>query len=125
MILKVYQNYISKQFLLTFMKTVFIFVTLAFILNIFEEINFFKDLDVSMGIPIFLTLLNIPSIIFEIFPFIFLIPTQFFFIKLIEQNENISFKNFGLVYKITNLLAVLSFSVGMIIVTIFIIYLQI
>ena len=48
MILKVYQNYISKQFLLTFIKTVFIFFALAFILNIFEEINFFKDLDVSI-----------------------------------------------------------------------------
>ena len=79
MIFKVYQNYISKQFLLTFVKTVIIFVTLAFILNIFEEINFFKDLDVSIGIPIFLTFLNIPSIIFEIFPFIFLITTQFFY----------------------------------------------
>ena len=67
MILKVYQNYVSKQFLLTFIKTVFIFVTLAFILNIFEEINFFKDLDVSMSVPVFLTFLNIPSIIFEIF----------------------------------------------------------
>ena len=120
MILKVYQNYISKQFLFTFMKTVFIFVTLAFILNIFEEINFFKDLDVSMGVPIFLTFLNIPSIIFEIFPFIFLITTQFFFIKLIEQNENISFKNFGLSNsKIIKLLALLSFLIGMILVTIF------
>ena len=120
MILKVYQNYISKQFLLTFVKTVLIFVTLAFILNIFEEINFFKDLDVSMGIPIFLTFLNIPSIIFEIFPFIFLISTQFFFIKLIEQNENISFKNFGLSNsRIIKLLALLSFLVGIIIVTIF------
>ena len=89
MIFKVYQNYISKQFLLTFVKTVFIFFTLAFILNIFEEINFFKDLDVSIGLPIFLTFLNIPSILFEIFPFIFLITTQLFFIKLIEQNENI------------------------------------
>ena len=120
MIFKVYQNYISKQFLLMFIKTVFIFVTLAFILNIFEEINFFKDLDVSMGLPIFLTLLNIPSIIFEIFPFIFLITTQFFFIRLIEQNENISFKNFGLSNsKIIKLLAILSFLVGVIIVTIF------
>jgi len=120
MIFKVYQNYISKQFLFTFIKTVFIFVTLAFILNIFEEINFFKDLDVSMGIPIFLTFLNIPSLIFEIFPFIFLITTQFFFIKLIEQNENISFKNFGLSNsKIIKLLAVLSFLMGVIIVTIF------
>ena len=120
MIFKVYQNYISKQFLFTFMKTVFIFITLAFILNVFEEINFFKDLDVSMGIPIFLTFLNIPSLIFEIFPFIFLITTQFFFIKLIEQNENISFKNFGLSNsKIIKLLAILSFLVGVFIVTIF------
>ncbi|MDC3151791.1 LptF/LptG family permease [Candidatus Pelagibacter sp.] len=120
MILKVYQNYISKQFLSTFVKTVFIFFTLAFILNIFEEINFFKDLDVSIGLPIFLTFLNIPSILFEIFPFIFLITTQFFFIKLIEQNENISFKNFGLSNsKIIGLLAVLSFFIGLLIVTIF------
>ena len=120
MILKVYQNYISKQFLLIFVKAVFIFFTLAFILNIFEEINFFKDLDVSIGLPVFLTVLNIPSILFEIFPFIFLITTQFFFIKLIEQNENISFKNFGLSNsKIIKLLAILSFIVGILIVTIF------
>ena len=120
MILKVYQNYIGKQFLITFFKTVFIFFTLAFILNIFEEINFFKDLNVSIGLPIFLTFLNIPSIIFQIFPFIFLITTQFFFIKLIEQNENISFKNFGLSNsKIIKLLAILSFFIGVIIVTIF------
>ena len=120
MIFKVYQNYISKQFLSTFVKTIFIFVALAFILNIFEEINFFKDLNVSIGLPIFLTFLNIPSILFEIFPFIFLITTQFFFLKLIEQNENISFKNFGLSNsKIIQLLAILSFLVGVIIVTIF------
>ena len=120
MIFKVYQNYISRQFLLMFIKTVFIFFTLAFILNIFEEINFFKDLDVSIGLPIFLTFLNIPSILFEVFPFIFLITTQFFFIKLIEQNENISFKNFGLSNsKIIKLLAILSFFVGVLIVTIF------
>ena len=120
MIFKVYQNYISKQFLITFLKTVSVFFALAFILNIFEEINFFKDLDVSIGLPIFLTFLNIPSILFEIFPFIFLITTQLFFIKLIEQNENISFKNFGLTNsKIIKLLAILSFLVGLIIVTIF------
>ena len=120
MIFKVYQNYISKQFLLTFAKTVSIFFTLAFILNVFEEINFFKDLNVSIGLPLFLTFLNIPSILFEIFPFIFLITTQFFFIKLIEQNENISFKNFGLKNsKIIYLLAILSFIIGIIIVTIF------
>ena len=120
MILKVYQNYISKQFLLTFLKTILIFTALAFILNIFEEISFFKDVNVAIGLPVFLTLLNIPSIIFEIFPFIFLITTQFFFIKLIEQNENITFKNFGLNNSsVIKLLAILSFFIGVLIVTIF------
>ena len=40
--------------------------------NIFEAVNFFKDLKVSLTLPIFLTFLNIPSILFDIFPFIFL-----------------------------------------------------
>ena len=120
MIFKVYQNYISKQFLLTFVKTVFIFFTLAFILNIFEEINFFKDMDVSITLPIFLTLLNIPSVIFDIFPFIFLITAQFAFIKLMEQNEIIVLKNFGLDnLKIIKILSVLSFGIGILIITIF------
>tara|TARA_B100001057_G_scaffold22649_1_gene20998 strand:- start:5895 stop:6977 length:1083 start_codon:yes stop_codon:yes gene_type:complete len=120
MIFKVYQNYLGKMFLITFVKAVFIFVGIAFILNIFEEINFFKDLEVSLTLPIFLTFLNIPSIIFEIFPFIFLIATQFFFIKLIEQNENVAFKNFGLSnLKIISLLSIISFLVGVLIVTIF------
>ena len=120
MILKIHQNYISKNFLFSFFKTTAVFVGLAFILNVFEEINFFKDLNVSFSIPIFLTFLNIPTIIFEIFPFIFLIATQFFFIKLIEQNENIVFKNFGLSnVKIIKLLSILSFIFGVIIVTFF------
>ena len=45
MIFKVYQNYLGKTFLITFIKAVFIFIGLAFVLNIFEEINFFKDLE--------------------------------------------------------------------------------
>ena len=45
---------------------------------------------------------------------------EIFQIKLIEQNENISFKNFGLSNtKIIRLLAILSFFVGVILVTIF------
>ena len=89
--LKVYHKYILKNYLISFIQVTLVFLSLVCVLNIFEEINFFKDLDVSIGLPIFLTFLNIPSILFEIFPFIFLITTQFFFIRLIEQNENISF----------------------------------
>ena len=97
-----------------------VFTSLAFILNIFEEVNFFKDLEVSITIPIFLTFLNIPSIIFDIFPFIFLITAQFAFLRLMEQNEIIVLKNFGLDnLKIIKILSILSFAFGLFIITIY------
>tara|TARA_Y100000816_G_scaffold269636_1_gene232746 strand:- start:10133 stop:11215 length:1083 start_codon:yes stop_codon:yes gene_type:complete len=120
MIFKTYQIYLGKVFASTLIKTFMVFVSLAFILNIFEEINFFKDTDASIALPIFLTFLNIPSIIFEIFPFIFLITAQFAFIKLMEQNEIIVMKNFGLDnFKIIKILSILSFFLGLLIITIY------
>ncbi len=120
MILQTYQLYLGKIFLTTLIKTFFIFFSLAFILNIFEEVNFFKEANVSLTLPIFLTFLNIPSIIFDIFPFIFLIAAQFAFIRLIEQNEIIVMKNFGLDnLRIIKFLSILSFCLGVFIITIF------
>ena len=120
MIFKTYQIYLSKVFTTTLLKTFIVFLSLAFILNIFEEINFFKDLEVSITLPIFLTFLNIPSIIFDIFPFIFLITAQFAFIKLMDQNEIIVLKNFGLDnLKIIKILSILSFFIGLAIITIY------
>ena len=118
--LQTYQIYLGKIFLITLVKTFLIFFSLAFILNIFEEVNFFKEVNVSMSLPIFLTFLNIPSIIFDIFPFIFLITAQFAFIKLIEQNEIIVMKNFGLDnLKIIKVLSIISFCLGIFIITVY------
>ncbi len=120
MIFKTYQIYLSKVFTLTLLKTFIVFLSLAFILNIFEEVNFFKDLQVSITLPIFLTFLNIPSVIFDIFPFIFLITAQFAFIKLMDQNEITVLKNFGLDnFKIIKILSILSFFIGLTIITIY------
>ena len=120
MIFKTYQIYLSKVFTSTLLKTFIVFLSLAFILNIFEEINFFKDLEVSITLPIFLTFLNIPSVLFDIFPFIFLITAQFAFIKLMDQNEINVLKNFGLDnLKIIKILSVLSFLIGLVIITIY------
>ena len=120
MIFKTYQIYLGKVFTITLFKTFIIFLSLAFILNIFEEINFFKDTEASITLPIFLTFLNIPSVIFEIFPFIFLITAQFAFIKLMDQNEIIVLKNFGLDnLKIIKILSILSFCMGIFIITIY------
>ncbi len=77
--LKIYEKYILLKFFKIFFNISLVFFSLAIILNIFEEISFFKNIDVNPMVPYFLTILNAPIILFEIFPFIFLITAQFFF----------------------------------------------
>lgn len=118
--LKVYQKYIINIFLVTTIKFIFIFFALVFVLTIFEEISFFKDSEISFFVPFFLTLLNVPSVLYEIFPFIFLISTQFFFIKLSDRHELVAFKNFGL--NNTKVLKLISFTtllIGILVITVF------
>tara|TARA_B100001123_G_scaffold62734_1_gene68708 strand:- start:2227 stop:3312 length:1086 start_codon:yes stop_codon:yes gene_type:complete len=118
--LKTYQKYIINNFLATFGKIFAIFLSLAFVLTIFEEISFFKDIKISFLVPFFLTLLNVPSVLYEIFPFIFLISTQFFFIKLADRHELIAFKNFGLDNtKVLKLISFTTLLMGIFIITVF------
>ncbi len=93
---KKYQLYISKIFLKYLLLISLIFIGLSFILNFFEELKFFENYDVGIKYPIFLTFLNSPSILFELFPFIFLISVKFFYIHLNERNEIEIFKNHGI-----------------------------
>ena len=95
-------------------------MTLIMIINIFEEIEFFKTINVHFLYPVFLSSLNTPSIIFEILPFIFLISTQVFFIKLIDNNELQIFKYTGLTnLKILKIVSLFSFFLGLILVIFF------
>ena len=94
--LKIYHKYILKNYLISFFQILFIFWGLICVLNVFEEINFFKDETVSFILPLSLTLLNSAAVIYDIFPFIFLISVQMFFIKIIDSEELIAFKKFGL-----------------------------
>ena len=96
MILKTYVKYITRTYLENFVRVFFIFFSLIFILNIFEEISHFKDTEKSIFFMIFMTLLNVPSILFLITPFIFLISTQFFFLEIFSKDELIVFKSYGL-----------------------------
>ena len=93
---KIYEKYIIKKFLLFFTIISLIFFSLTVILNIFEEISFFKDTNSNFLLPYFLTLLNSPITLFEIFPFIFLLSTQYFFFDIFKKDELIILKNNGL-----------------------------
>ena len=120
MFFKIYQNYLIKLFLKSVLTVSFVFLTLSFFLNILAEIKFFQNYDVSIFFTIFLTLLNIPSIAFELFPFIFLISTQLFFMKLHDNEELIILKNYGLSnIKIVKLLLFTSLACGIFIITVF------
>ena len=54
-------------------------ISLVFILNLLSELEFFKNEDVTIGFTIFLSLINSPALIFEMFPFIMLITIQLFY----------------------------------------------
>ena len=93
---KVYKKYLIKKFLIKFLIISLIFFSLTIILNILEEISFFKNKESSFIIPYFLTLLNSPITLFEMFPFIFLISTQLLFFEIFNKNELILLKSSGL-----------------------------
>ena len=67
---KIILNYILKDFLKTFLMVVFIIYSFGIILNLFEEIEFFKNLDVPVFLPLTLTSIYVPSIMIKISPFI-------------------------------------------------------
>jgi len=77
--LKIYQKYIIKKFLLKYIFITIIFFSLSLIMGVLEEISFFSKVTENFFLPYLLTILNAPSTLFEIFPFIFFLTTQFFF----------------------------------------------
>ena len=121
MINKIYAKHLYSTFFHRFILITLIFSSLIFILNIFEELKFFNDHDnIGIGYPILLTILNLPSILFEIFPFIFLISTQFFFMKFYNNNELLIFRNNGINnLKIIGHICFLVFLIGIVIILIF------
>ena len=94
--MKIYIKFFTLIFLRSLLYVISIMFSLIFILNLLTELEFFKEIEVNASFPIFLSLLNSPSMIFEMLPFIFLVTTQLFFIKLFNNNEIEIFKYSGL-----------------------------
>ena len=117
---KIYQKYIIKNFLKKIYNITLIFLLLIFILSVLEELNFFKNIDANFVFPYFLTFLNLPITLFEIFPFIFFISTQFFFYDLFKKDELNLLKKNGLSnLKIVKILFFLSIFLGVFNVVVF------
>ena len=124
--MRVYIKFITTIFFRSLFFVFFIMTSLVFILNLLSELEFFKDENVEINFTLFLSLLNSPSLIFEMFPFILLITIQLFFIKLFENKEIEIFKYSGLKNSsIIIIILSLSLITGVLVVSVFIIYHQI
>ena len=117
---KTYQRYIIQSFLSKFFLITSIFFALTIVLGSLEEISFFKDLDTNFLYPYFLTLMNAPITLFEIFPFIFLLTSQFLFYDLFKKDELNLLKKNGLSnFNIIKILFFLSLAMGIFTVLIY------
>ena len=118
--MKTYIKFIIKIFFKSLLFVSSIIFSLVFILNLLSELEFFKDIKVDNYFPMFLSILNSPDLLFQMFPFIFLITTQLFFIKLFTNNEIEILKYSGLKNsKILSILGILSIITGLLITLIF------
>ena len=95
-------RYIAKEFLKIFLNICLGCFCLGVVMNLLEEINFFKDYNVGIMIPFLASILKVPNLIIVMSPFIILISTVWLFIKLIKSGEMVimkvaGFSNFTLI----------------------------
>ena len=120
MILKKYENYLIGLFFKNILIIGIVFIFLSFFLNIFEEIKYLENKQSGIYYPIVLTILNIPSIVFEILPFIFLLGVMFFFINLDEREEIELLRSHGVNnFKITLIISIASLLAGVLLIVIY------
>ena len=110
---KIIYNYLIKNFLKVFLAVTLVFYCFGIILNLFEEIEFFKNLNVSLTIPLILTSIVIPSMIISIMPFIVFVSSMWFMMKIRNNKDLLTLKVFGYSnMKIFFILALISFMLG-------------
>ncbi len=110
---KILFKYLIQNFLKTFLIMVIIFYCFGILLNLFEEIEFFKNIEANVFTPLILTSLIIPSLIIKILPFIIFISSMWFMLKLRNNTELTSLKVYGYSnLKIFFILAITSFIIG-------------
>ena len=102
---------INKYLIIKFIKiisnTILIFLSLGIILNLFEEIEFVKNLNLPFLVPLVLSLSYVPTLILELLPFIIFLSSMFCFLNLRSSKDLLSVKVFG--YSNIKIILILSF----------------
>ncbi len=111
---------INKYLILGFFKSltnaILIFIALGVVLNLFEEIEFFKNLNSSLSLPIVLSLSFVPTLMVELLPFIIFLTSMWYFLYIRSNRDLLSIKTFGYSnLKISLLLSFAAFIFGIIV----------
>ena len=110
-------NYLITGFLKTIFNVILVFICLGVILNLFEEIEFFKKFDLGLRLPILLTIMYIPNLIIKLLPFIIFISAMWYLISIKSNKDLLTLKVFGFSnLKIIFMLALTAFLFGAIII---------
>ena len=110
---KVFNSYIIINYLKVILNMTLVFFCVGILLNLFQEIEFFKDLDTGIGKPLILTLMFVPNLVIKLLPFVIFLSTMWYLATINNNKELISLKVFGFSNsKIIFLLSVVSFLLG-------------
>ena len=88
-------KYMLKGYLSNFLKIILFFYCFGIILNLFEEIEFFKNKDTPILTPLVLTILFIPGMILKLLPFIIFLSSLKFLMDIRNNKDLLSIKVFG------------------------------
>jgi len=111
---KIINKYLIKKFFKIFFNTVLVFLSLGIILNLFEEMEFFKNLNLSFVLPVVLSLSYVPTLILELLPFIIFLSSMIYFLHLRSSKDLLLIKVFGYAnIKIVLILSCFSFLLGL------------
>mgnify|MGYP001189843780 CR=1 FL=1 len=106
-------RYLLSGYFKDILKVILFFYCFGLILNLFEEVEFFKNVDAPFYTPIILTSLFIPGMLIKLLPFIIFISSMKFIIDIRNNKDLLTMKIFGYSnFKIFLILASTSFIVG-------------
>ncbi len=105
---KIINKYLIFGFLKVILNVLLVFVCLGIILNLFEEIEFFKNLDKGLGLPFLLTVMFIPNLIIKLLPFVIFIASMWYMISIKSNKDLLTLKVFG--FSNLKIILILSFT---------------
>ena len=110
---KIINQYLVVNYAKIVLNTILIFLALGITLNLFEEIDFFKDLDQSFSLPFILSISFVPTLIIDLLPFIIFLASVYYFLHIKSNKDLLSIKVFGYSnLKITLVVAFFAFLFG-------------